>query len=178
MKTEQKQKKGFTLVELLVVIAIIGILVVIVFVAINPAKRFQQSRDAVRENDVQEILSSVKIHQIDNGGTYITAIANLSDDLVYMMVEGGSMTAGCADNNTYCDTNVTNDSACVNIAQLITGGYISKMPISPAGSVTWDDGDSSGEEGSGYTLSYDTDTDIITIRACESEDGSEISAAR
>jgi prepilin-type N-terminal cleavage/methylation domain-containing protein len=45
---KQKNQLGFTLVELLVVIAIIGVLVAIIFVALDPATRFQQARDAVR----------------------------------------------------------------------------------------------------------------------------------
>lgn len=175
----QFNKKGFTLVELLVVIAIIGILVAIIFVALDPAARFGQARDAVRQNDVQEILSAVKLYQVDNGGAHLTAINDLNDGEVYMAIsDGTAMTTGCSDNNTNCTTNVTDADNCVDISGLVTGGYLDSMPVSPAGVVTWDDGSASGEEGSGYTISKDSNG-IVTVRACEDEQTTtEIEAAR
>lgn len=174
-----KNQKGFTLVELLVVIAIIGVLVAIIFVALDPATRFKQARDAVRQNDVQEILTAIKPDQVDNGGTYIASIAALTAGEVYMAVNGATMVEGCDDNNTYCDTAVTDDTSCVNIAGLATEGYLNGVPVSPAGSVTWDDGSGAADEGTGYTISVST-TGIVTVRACESEytGNSEIEAAR
>ncbi len=170
-----RQQQGFTLIELLVVIAIIGILVGVVFVALDPATRFEQARDAVRQNDVQEILSAVKLNQVDNDGDYVAAIAATTAGSVYMIVDG-SMATGCDDNNTNCDTAVTGDTTCVNLAGLVDT-YLEDVPISPAGAVTWDDGSTSGEEGTGYTLERET-SGVIRIRACESEDTTEIEAAR
>lgn len=170
-------KKGFTLVELLIVIAIIAILAAVVFVALDPATRFADARDSNRSNDVNEILSAIKIDQIDNGGSYLASIDALTDAQVYMIVNGANMVAGCDDNNAACDTAVTSDAHCVNLAGLVTEGYISGFPVSPAGTVTWDDGDTAGEEGSGYTLTKSA-TGVVTIRACESENTTEISAAR
>ena len=51
----QAQRKGFTLIELLIVIAIIAILAASLFVALNPAKRFQDARDAKRNQDVESV---------------------------------------------------------------------------------------------------------------------------
>lgn len=169
------KQQGFTLIELLVVIAIIGVLVGVVFVALDPATRFEQARDAVRQNDVQEILSAVKLHQVDNDGDYLAAIAATTAGSVYMIVDG-AMDIGCDDNNTSCDTAVTSDTTCVDLSGLVDQ-YLEDVPISPTGAVTWDDGSADGEEGTGYTLERETNG-VIRIRACESEDTTEIEAAR
>ncbi|MFA4922776.1 MAG: type II secretion system protein [Ignavibacteriaceae bacterium] len=168
-----KQQSGFTLIELLVVIAIIGVLVGVVFIALDPATRFEQARDAVRQNDVQEVLSAVKLHQVDNNGSYLAAIAATTAGSVYMIVDG-AMAAGCDDNA--CDTAPTSDTTCVNLAGLVDQ-YLEDVPISPAGVTTWDDGSAAGEEGTGYTLERETNG-VIRIRSCESEDTTEIEAAR
>lgn len=172
---QTKNQRGFTLVELLVVIAIIGILVAVVFVALDPEQRFQQARDAVRQNDVQEILSAIKRHQVDNDGSYLASVAALTAGNVYLVVDG-AMATGCDDNNDSCDTDVTNDTACVNLAGLVDQ-YLEDVSVSPAGAVTWDDGSADGEEGTGYTLERDAQG-VIRVRACESEDTTEISASR
>jgi prepilin-type N-terminal cleavage/methylation domain-containing protein len=171
----RSKESGFTLIELLVVIAIIGILVGVVFVALDPATRFEQARDAVRQNDVQEILSAVKLNQVDNEGDYLTAVAATTAGSVYLIVDG-AMVLGCDDNNANCDTDVTSDTTCVSLAGLVDQ-YLEDVPISPAGAVTWDDGSADGEEGTGYTLERETNG-VVRIRACESEDTTEIEAAR
>lgn len=62
-----KNKKGFTLIELLVVIAILSILLVIVLVAINPARQTQKARNTQRRADVLTILNAVNQYFVDNG---------------------------------------------------------------------------------------------------------------
>lgn len=161
-------KRGFTLIELLVVIAIIAILAVVVFVALDPATRFQDARDAVRASDVVEVLSAVKIDQIDNGGGYLTEIGDLTDGQVYMI---GTATSGCNDNNADCDTDVTSATNCVDIGGLVTEGYLGEVPISPGGEVTW------SAATTGYTLETSA-TGTVTIRSCESENTTEIEAVR
>ncbi len=63
-----KNNKGFTLIELLVVIAIIAILATVVFVALDPATRFADSRNSRRWNDVNSILTAVHQCIVDNEG--------------------------------------------------------------------------------------------------------------
>ncbi len=62
-----KKKKGFTLIELLVVIAILSILLVIVPVAINPAKQTRDARNIQRRADVLTILNGVNQYFVENG---------------------------------------------------------------------------------------------------------------
>lgn len=163
-----KNQKGFTLVELLVVIAIVAILAVVVFVALDPATRFQDARDTVRASDIVEIISAAKIDQVDNGGTYLASIAALTDGSVYMI---GTAVAGCDDQNAYCDTDITADVSCVDLTGLVTEGYLGGVPISSDGSGTWTAGVT------GYTVEKSA-TGTLTIRACESENADEIEVVR
>lgn len=173
-----RSRRGFTLIELLIVIAIIAVLAAVTFVALNPLRRFQDTRDSRRWSDITQILSAIKIDQVDRGGTWPTAINALTAGQNYMIVNGSSMTAGCDDNNTACDLDPNADTNCVNLNYLVTGGYLSSIPVSPSsGAVTWDDGDTAGEEGTGYVLSKSANN-AITIAACESENATSVSVTR
>lgn len=164
-----RKNAGFTLIELLIVIAIIAIIAAIVFVALNPLKRFQDARDARRAADITQLLSAIKLHQVDNGGTYLTPItASTTAGQVYMI---GTDTTGCNGFDTYCTTDVTTSTNCINLSGLVTGGYLGSLPISPNGSGSWAAGHT------GYTLSR-ASTGIITVKSCENEDTSEISISR
>lgn len=163
-------KKGFTLIELLITIAIIAILAAVAFVALNPLKRFQDTRDARRASDVAAILSGIKANQVDNSGAYLAAISGLTAGQVYM-VNDGSIATGCDDNNASCDTAVTNDTSCANLSGLVTSGHLPALPVSPNGSATW-----TAARG-GYTITRAA-TNVVTVRACESENTTEIFSAR
>jgi prepilin-type N-terminal cleavage/methylation domain-containing protein len=161
-----KKERGFTLIELLIVIAIIAVLAGVVFVALNPLKRFQDARDSRRSADVESILSAIKVQQVDNQGNFLTSIRDattspdsLGNPVIYMIGVG---TTGCNTDNADCRSDVASSGACVNLAGLSTGGYLGSVPISPAGAVTWD------ASTTGYTLEKLTNG-IITIRACENE---------
>jgi hypothetical protein len=94
------------------------------------------------------------------------------------MIVQGAMDVGCDDNNASCDTDVTSDLLCVDLSGLVTDGYLAEVPIAPlSGAVTWNDGSVDGEEGTGYTLQRDS-TGIIWVRACESENTTELVVAR
>ena len=164
LKKNSKTKNGFTLIELLIVIAIIAILAAIIFVALDPLKRFQDSRDAARWSNVSFLLSAIKIDQIDNGGYYLPEISGLTDNAVYMI---GSASAGCANQNAYCDINVGGNGLCVDLSGLVTEGYLGSVPVSPNGDGSW------STSTTGYTLEKRS-TGIVTIRSCESENTDEI----
>lgn len=69
----QKSKvkaSGFTLVELLVVIAVIAILFAVILLALNPAQRFKDSRNARRLTDVRSISDSISTYTADKKGSY------------------------------------------------------------------------------------------------------------
>ena len=163
-------QKGFTLIELLIVMAIISIIAAVVFVALDPLTRFRDSRDAARWTDVSAIVSAIKIDQVDNGGAYMSAINSMASGTVYMITDS-AVTTGCASAASYCDVDVASDSSCVNLSELVTQGYLGKVPVSPNGEGTW-----SGSL-TGYTIEKSS-TGILTVRACEAENASEIKVAR
>ncbi|MFH1632225.1 MAG: prepilin-type N-terminal cleavage/methylation domain-containing protein [bacterium] len=161
-------QRGFTLIELLIVIAIIAILAAIVFVALDPGTRFGDARDARRAADVVELLTAIKIDQVDNGGDYLADIEALTPGEVNMI---GTAVAGCDDQNAYCDTNITGDTNCVDLTGLVTEGYLGEISVSPDGDGTWTTGVS------GFTLELETNG-TVTVRSCESENTAEISSTR
>lgn len=159
--------KGFTAIELLIVIAIVGILVAVIFIALDPATRYGQARDAVRQDDVQEILSAAKFYQVDHDGEHVAAITELdAGDNVYM-ITNGAVESGCAIGNAYCGTEITADTHCVDLSELVEEQYLNAVPVSPSGVAVWDEGSLLG---TGYTLSIDSNG-ILTVRACENEQG-------
>ncbi len=87
-----KNKKGFTLIELIIVIAVIALLAAATFVAVDPAKRIGQARDAQRWQDVTAIADAIKMYMADNATTYPTSTGILSDSIV--QVGNGSNDAG------------------------------------------------------------------------------------
>ncbi|KKQ27664.1 MAG: hypothetical protein US42_C0007G0055 [Candidatus Magasanikbacteria bacterium GW2011_GWC2_37_14] len=117
-------KKGFTLIELLIVIAIIAIIAGVVFVALDPLTRFQDSRDSRRWGDLTGILSAVKIHQVDNKGSYLGTIASLAADTPAMITSGAGSAGTCT---------ATTTLASVDLSGLATGGYLSAVPMDPQG---------------------------------------------
>lgn len=68
--------KGFTLIELLVVITIIAVLATVVFVALDPVKRFSDARDSRRWNDVNSMLTAIHQYIVDNGGDMPAALTS------------------------------------------------------------------------------------------------------
>lgn len=175
MKNKMR-KNGFTLLELLIVIAIIAIIAAIIFVALDPLKRFQDARDARRWSDIRGLVDAIKLDQVDNGGSYHANVSALTAGSVYMIVDGSKAT-GCDDQAAACDTDVTNDTSCVNLSFLQTEGYLGDVPMSPTGDQVWGHGASNGEVGTGYTLQRDA-TGTLIVRSCESENSSEIYLSR
>ena len=149
------------MIELLIVIAIIAILAVVVFVALDPLTRFQKARDAQRYSDVIAVLDSIKLDQVDNGGSYMTAVSGLTNGSFYTI---GTCAAG---GDTGCTAKVT-QAACADLAGLVTDGYLPSIPIDPStGAAAETD----------YYISKAA-TGVVTIGACDPESAAAISVAR
>lgn len=155
----RRSQKGFTLIELLIVVGIIAILATATFVALDPIKRFKDSRDARRWSDISEILNAIKVYQVDRGE--LTNLESLDADQNYM-ISNGSVASGCDLQNENCDLQVPDTDNCVNLASLISYGYLGTIPVSPNGSGSW------SSSITGYVLTK-TASGALKITACESE---------
>jgi len=143
-------QKGFTLVELIIVIAIVAILAAAIFVAIDPARRLHESRNARRWSDIQTILDAVKKYQADNEGTHYDEIVALGTDTAYGIGTDADLCSTC--------TATGGVTECVDLEDM-GNNYLSLVPQDPK----------SGTDGeTGYYLIKGSLGDI-TIGACEPE---------
>lgn len=156
-------RRGFTLIELLIVITIIAALAVTVFVALNPAKRLADARDARRTSDVDSILTAVHQSIVDNKGDLPT---NLEALAIGTVAQIGTPAVGCA---TYGTDACGTQAACVNLMSGANNlsAYLQSMPVDPLASDALE---------TGYSVVRDANG-IITIGSCAAENAV-ISASR
>jgi len=113
-----KKSKGFTLIELLIVIGIIAILAAIIYVAVDPARRLAEARNAERWSSVNSILNAYLKYTVDHAGTEpVTLVAG-----TYYMIGTDDDAAGCTPPAT---TLVT------NLSTTLVDEYLSSIPIDP-----------------------------------------------
>jgi prepilin-type N-terminal cleavage/methylation domain-containing protein len=147
----KKFRSGFTLVELIIVIAIIAILAGAIFVAIDPARRLHETRNARRASDIATILDAIKTYQVDNEGSHFGTIAGLGDNVLTQL---GTASSGCV---RACGSDTT-DTACVDISAM-GSNYLTAVPFDPQGGTA---------EKTGYALIKDSNG-ALTLIACGSE---------
>lgn len=159
----RKSAQGFTLIELLLVVTIIAVLAVSVFVALNPAQRLKDTKNARRTADVDSILTAIHQYIIDNKGALPTGLtAGMSEAQLGTSASGCALTS--ATRNPSC--NVTT-AACLDLSTVLAA-YISKMPIDPTG---YDGNASSTADASAsatktnYSVAVDSNG-IVTVKAC------------
>src|SRR3989338_5182911 len=153
------KKKGFTLIELLIVIGIIAILAAIIFVAVDPARRQDEARNAVRWSSTNSILNAVLKYTVDNGGSLPTAISGASVATNYII--GTCGVGNCAATCSNGGGTISHSNDCLSLAALVDE-YIASIPIDPSGGTTWTAAQT------GYYLSKSTNG-RITVGACGTE---------
>lgn len=148
MKLPQRRRNsGFTLIELLVVITILTILSTVVYVALDPPRRFRDSRNANRVNDVNSILTAVHQYFVDNGGSFPPG---LTTSMPAKQI--GTCTSGGA---TLCTGAA---ASCVNLATPLAR-YLKSMPV---------DKKTGSAATTGYSIEVDANN-IVTVRSCSAE---------
>lgn len=146
--------------EILLVIGLLAVLAVVVFVALDPAKRFQDTRNARRTTDIQNILSAVHTYVNDTKGTFPAAITTTEKQI-------GTATTGCARTGAGAGgCTVAGDTDCVDLGTAL-GSYLKSIPIDPTGTAAL----------TGYSIVRDTNN-MVTVRACNAEGGMTILTSR
>lgn len=78
-RLEGRVCRGFSLIELLIVVAILGLLAMIAFAALNPAKRQNQAKDSQTRADIGQIATALSAYFTSSGrSTYPTASQGLN----------------------------------------------------------------------------------------------------
>lgn len=143
-------KRGFTLLEILLIIGIIATLVLVVIVALDPVKRFEDARNSRRLSDIQNILSAVQQYAVDNDGVIPDGITSHERQL-------GTLKERCDLSTNVCSAN---DPSCVNLSTTLAR-YLKEMPFDPQ---------NGSAETTRYSITIDSNN-IVTIKACDSTNG-------
>jgi prepilin-type N-terminal cleavage/methylation domain-containing protein len=169
-----RREQGFTLVELLVVIGIIVILFAVVLVAVDPARRLAQARDAVRRQDVRDILEAVQEYVVDNDGDDSALGFDATDEDdggTWRQIIGTGGAAGCAGLiGTVCTEATTHDD-CLDLEADLVETYLASIPIDPSGTPDYD------EDVTGYFIDK-TDNGRYQVGACNPEEAASITVKR
>lgn len=139
--------------ELLVVIGIIVILFSVIFIAVDPARRFAQTRNANRREDVRDIVEAVLTYMVDNTGNYPSGLDSVTTSGQVI----GTSTSGC---DSTC-TATTTVSSCLDLSSSLVGGYTVEIPKDPKTGTT---------ANTDYFINRTSD-DRILVGSCDPELG-------
>jgi len=159
----KNKAKGFTLVELIIVIAVIAILAAAIFVAIDPARRLHESRNARRWSDVTTLVDAIVKYQADNAGTHYSAVSGITGGKYVIMGTTTDDDGLCAEEDTAADAcaNVSTGSGtsdCIDLSS-IGSNYLGNVPYDPQ---------NGSAEDTSYYIKRDSNN-AITIGACDEE---------
>lgn len=132
--------KGFTLIELLIVIGILGILAAIILVAVDPAKRLRQARNARRASEVNALLNAILNYTVDYKGTLPASINTATSTGSVLLLGTGNVDPVSATTTLLaaCPESLTGATGTIYLANLagdtaFVDSYISQLPVDPSG---------------------------------------------
>lgn len=155
----RSRRAGFTLIELIIVIAVIALLAAAVFVAVDPAQRIGEARDAQRWQDVTAIADGIMKYIADNNGSFPTSTASFVAGTNYAILVNGARaltTATCSN-----DTSVSATMG-VDLGTNLVTTYLATIPVDPGGT-----------QNSGMNSHYyfsRASTGRVTVGACTESD--------
>ena len=164
MRKNNRRERGFTLVELLIIIGIIGILFAVILIAVDPARRFSESRDAVRRQDVRDILEAVVEYTTDNKGNTPTGL----DDVPASIQLLGNSALDCS--ASPCAGYVSSEisTSCLDLSGSLVESYLASIPQDP----------NTGNAGDTRYYINKTSGNRIEVGACDPEQVTSISVKR
>jgi hypothetical protein len=133
---------------------------IVVFVALNPAQRLKDARDAHRTADVDTILTAIHSYIVDNQGSLPSGLSTGMSE-----VQLGSAGSGCTTSSGGCSVAAT---ACTNLATPLAK-YLKTIPIDPSLSFS--------STKTNYSVVVDSNN-IVTVKACGTEGSTNISSSR
>lgn len=116
-------QRGSVLIQFVIVIFVVVLLVVLLLPQLDSKKRLGEGRDIRRQYELDSILTSVKLYQVDSGGSLPKHIAEMNPNKYYQI---GNEQDGC----NVCEAVETEDE-CANLSELVQGGYLREIPRDP-----------------------------------------------
>lgn len=149
----RKNQNGFTLIELLIVLVVLSLLAVVVLIALDPLRQFAEARNVKRWTHVQNLSTAVYRYIIEKSA-YPPGISDQEQQL-------GTATTGC---NEVCSN--AGDS-CLDLSASLKE-YLDSIPFDP----------NKGSPEKTYYSIVKNDNNVITIKACNAENDTEIYLSR
>jgi prepilin-type N-terminal cleavage/methylation domain-containing protein len=145
----RRTRTGFTLLELLLVIGILAILLGLALVAIDPARRYNQSRNTTRWSHVSSLLSAIKTYQADNGGNLPGSTLDATASTAQIIGEGATCASYSCPYGLPVGLSVPASGCAVSDLDTALAAYLKAIPYDPsAGSAAdtryWINKDASG----------------------------------
>lgn len=107
----------FSLTEYVLIAVCVIVLGLVVFVALSPVTRFQNTRDIRRYSDVNSIVTALTEYAADNGGQLPPELLSAGQDVVELGPVG-------------CETSCEEAVGCVDVS-LPLASYLKHIPVDP-----------------------------------------------